>query len=358
MYSDELQDVAKADDDLFPAFLFNPIYNDFGDLYYEKSFVNSELEASVKKLRRRYSDYFEWVEAMEIYQSYMEGLIEKYGGMKTIQNIVEDDMDIEFIPAEPKLKRTRRNKRFIRDGVVPSKIITEYVPETPEELLAIARQTTPDDDTDLSPSDSLEPIPKHIRKSLKAMGHDMDRKNRRQNLYRSTGSNAGTDFIVDFLNKAKTGDYSMSSSTHNENWSLVEEIEEDDRLELIPPELREYENPGGSMIYNGKLVDHRQVQQIEIYKILAREGYDIYGGIGKGMDKKSIKMIRNEIGDDTPLTKKEMKKMKKRSKKEQRMIEKRRDNDRILSDTLLHNKFNLADDGNNLTLRLRDLYRD
>ena len=76
------------------------------------------------------------------------------------------------------------------------------------------------------------------------------------------------------------------------------------------------------------------------------------------MNKQSVKMIRSHIGDTEPASKKELKKIKKRAKKEREMIEKRRDNNRLLEKTLLGNKFSLDDKDGQLNFRLRDVYRD
>ena len=76
------------------------------------------------------------------------------------------------------------------------------------------------------------------------------------------------------------------------------------------------------------------------------------------MDKKAVKLIRSQIGATEPMTKKEMKKMKKKAKKDRERIERRRDSNELLEKTLLGNKFSFREDGDTLSFRLRDVYRD
>ena len=78
------------------------------------------------------------------------------------------------------------------------------------------------------------------------------------------------------------------------------------------------------------------------------------------MDKKTVKLIRSRVGleDDTRyMTKKELRNYKKRMKQERKRMEKRRDNDRILSETLLANKIDIGRSGDSMNLRLSDLLR-
>ena len=359
MYEDELGFVKEADDDLFPDFLFNPLFNDFDDNYYQKSMAKDELTTSIKKLRRRYNDFFEYVEAMELYNEYMDMLTEKYGSMKTIKNALKVDAMPDPVPAKPKLKNTRKNRQFLRAGIVPSQQMNVN-PLSNEEILAIARQAFPNAMGDgISDSDRNQRIPKDLRKRFSKMADDIAGRNRKQNLYRSTGTNAGTDFIVEYLNQAKRGKYDSNGKYVGEkSMSISEIMKENDRIANTPPEFIDDEFGGKSTIYNGRYVDRREQQKLEIYKELYSQGIDVIGNFGKHMNKQAIKMVRSHIGATEPASKKELKKIKKRSKKERELIERRRDNDKLLSDTLLGNKFSFSSNDNNLSFRLKDIYRD
>lgn len=358
-YEKELDFVKEAKDDIFPDFIFAPLFNDFGDSYYQNSFVEDELVASVKKLRRRYSDFFDYIDAMEIYREYMDKLKEKYGGMRVIKNALKVDAMPDPVPAEPKLKNTRRNKQFLRADIIPSRQI-DVMKLPQEEMLAIARQVFPNQmGEDIESVAPTQDIPKDMKKRLRKMSREMAGRNRRHNMYRSVGNNSGTDFIIEYLNQAKHGMFNSSGKyTGEDNESVAQILKENERIANAPPEFLEDELASQTEIVNGRLVRRKDYQKLEIYKELYGEGIDVIGNFGRSMNKQSVKMIRSHIGDTEPASKKELKKIKKRAKKEREMIEKRRDNNRLLEKTLLGNKFSLDDKDGHLNFRLRDVYRD
>lgn len=358
-YEESLEHVKNAPDNIFPDFLFNPVFNDFGDNYYQKSFANDELMAGVKKLRRRYGNYFQWAEAMDIYNEYMDKLVDKYGSMRVIKNALHYDMMPDPVPAKPKLKNNRKNRQFLQGGVIPSEKI-EVEPLTRDEQLEIIRAMIPNAMGDgVNEADSKEKLPKEMRKRVARLQQEMAGRHRRQNLYRSTGSNVGTDFIVEYLNQAKRGTYDHSGNyTGEDNMSLAEIVKEQELLDTTREELLEDPAESTTVIKNGRLVNKREEQRMEIYKQLYENGIDVIGAFGSSMSKKAVKMVRSYIGDTEPATKKELKKIRKRARKEQERLVKRRDNDQLLEQTLLGSKFSLSDNGESLSFRLKDVYPD
>lgn len=362
-YADELDFVRESDDNLYPTFLFNPMYNDFGDNYYSQSFVNDELTTKVKRLRRRYNDYFDYLDALDTYDEYMDLLIDKYGSKRVIKNAAEADLLQDPLPAKPKLKNTRKNRQFQRAGSVPSRKI-DIEPVGKEEMIAIARQLFPNQTGEsVTEDDNDKKIPKELKKKLRRIEQQLAGKDRKRNLYRATGINHGTDFIVEYLNQTKRGVYNSSGQKDDANSkSLYDMVKEDERRKYIRDEILEDEEMlDTSEIVNGRLVNRRTHQQMEIYKELAMGGIDVLGNFGKGMTRKAQKMIRSQIGESEPLTKKEMKKIKKRSRKEKERIQRRRDSNRLLEQTLLGNKLDKFDFNSNdksLSFRLKDIYRD
>ena len=360
LYEDELTFVREAPDNMFPDFLFNPVFNDFDDDYYQRSFVTDSLSADIMRLRRRYTDYFEYMNALTIYDEYMEKVIAENGGVRAVKNGIKmGTLDIP-IPAKPKLKNTKRNRQYMRSGVVPSE--KADVPElSDEEMLAIARRTFPNHmGEDIDESLEHKKLPKDLQKRLHKMTSQIAAKDRRRNMYRSADSNAGTDFIVEYLNQAKRGYYDRSGDyTGGEyaSMSLYEIMQEEERIRKTPPELLEEEG-NTTTIVNGRLVYRKEQEKIELYKYLFSQGFDVVGKFSRNMNKKALKMIRAEIGDTEPASKKEMKKIRKRTRKEREEIEKRRDANKLFQDTLLGNKFSFTDNGSNLSFKLKDIYRD
>ena len=359
-YEKELTFVKESDDNLYPDFLFNPLFNDFDDDYYQRSFADDELSSMVKKLRRRYANFFDWADAMDIYNEYMDKLVEKYGSMRVIENSLKAGLLEDDLPAKPRLKNTKKNRQFSKTGVIPSRKLNFSDPSK-DEMLVIARQAFPNQyGEDISEEDMFKKLPKKLRKEVREMQLELAGAERKRNLYRSVGNNSGTDFIVEYLNQAKRGIYDSSGNYKNEfdNMSLIEMVEEDEKRALIPEEILEYSEYDPTEIVGSRLVKRSENMRLEIYKELYQEGIDIFGHFGKKMDKKSVKLIRSHVGATEPMTKKEMKKLKKKTKRERRNVERRRDSNELLERTLLGNKVSFREEGNTLSFRLRDLYRD
>jgi len=356
-YSDELVEIGGANDSVFPPFLFTPLFNDFEDNYYKKSIVDDTLSINVRGLRRKYSNFFDYCDALTIYNEFMEKLVDKYGSMSIIKNGLKVGLLEEAVPPKPKLKNTRRNREFLRAKTIPSRPIrTESLSE--DEYVDMARSAFPNQfGENIDEAAMFTKLDPKTRKLVKRMQEKLAGSERRKNLYRTTGNNNGADFIVEYLNQATKGYYD-ESGVHKEH-SLLEIIAEEEKYAMLPPELVDAQLTGNkSKIVNGRLVRSDEYAQIEIMKELYSVGIDVLGNLSKSMNKQSIKMIRSSIGDGEPMTKKELRRMKQQHKKDQQMIERRRDSDRTLERALLNNKFDFAKNGENLSFRMKDLYRE
>lgn len=114
---------------------FEPKIQDFGDDYHqpiefeERLRKDRSLLGRVKKLKRRYRNYFEYLNAMEVYSEYVDFLIDKYGGVKEFErSYLLGDME-DYLPYKPELRMTRVNKQLIKLGVRnDNKIWTEPEP--------------------------------------------------------------------------------------------------------------------------------------------------------------------------------------------------------------------------------------
>lgn len=357
-YADELNFVAEAEDDKFPKFLFTPIYNDFDDNYYKQSIADDTLSVSARGLRRKYSNFFDYCDAISIYNEYMDALLNKYGSMSIIKNGLRLGYLDEAIPPKPKLKNTKRNREFLRAGAVPSRpFLTE--PISADAYIELARMNFPNSfGEDIKEEDRFVKLSKHTKRILNRTQERISGADRRHNLYKNNSVDNGTDFIVEYLNQATKGYYDgnvLSSSGD----SILDIIKDEEKYSALPPELVDAElNGNKTIVYNGRIVKAQDVAQIEIMKQLYSIGIDVLGNFGKSMNKNAVKMMRSSIGDAEPMTKKDLKKYKKKVKKSNEIISNRRDSDKILERTLLNNKVDFTSGGNTLNFRLRDLYRD
>lgn len=102
---------------------FEPKFNDFGDDYNKPDIeiqgdkLFKEAASAVKRLKRRYRNYYEYIRAMDIYIDYCNLLVEKHGGLEEIKlKFTLGEID-DYIPAKPELKKTKQNKRLLSMGV-------------------------------------------------------------------------------------------------------------------------------------------------------------------------------------------------------------------------------------------------
>lgn len=358
MFEGDLEKIANAPDELFPDFLFSPLFNDFDDHYYERAMsMNPKIQA-VMNLRRKYSNYFDYLDALNIYEAYIDEMIEKYGSKGLYISSVELGLCEDIIPIKPKLKNKRVNREFLRSGIIPSRKM--YDPEV--DFVALAREIFPGANGDnVDERDSEAPPDKKTAKILKRVSEQIAGRNRRKNLYSSLGHNHGSELIVEFLNAASSGYYDkgVTSFRNGRKETVSELIREERKEELIPVELRGLDTAPKSIIQNGILVNAQESAQIELLKELYNIGIDLTGN-SRSMSKKAIKMVRRELGiyETGPMTPKQLRKYKKRMKREQEKLDKRRDYDQMLNETLLKNKISASRNGSSLSLRLRDIYSD
>ena len=357
-YLEDLRRVADADDDYFPDFLFNFLSNDFGDNYYQRGIAETPLLADAKKIRRKYSDFFDYIDAMEIYDQYMDMLAEKYGSKKIVKHSAKEGYLEEYVPPKPRLKNTRKNRQLAANGIIPSRRVVDM--PTPETLNDIAREAMPNENGEiLTYEDFNKKMPKKYKKLFDDAYAKAASNERRKNMYRAiSGTNAEIDFIINFINNANDGRYSSTYSSQSTDDRPISEILVENETENdIPPELLDsYLAPNTKILRNSRLVGREEEEQVEVLTKLYEMGVDVFNSYGKNMSKTSVKMIRSAVGGG-PLTKKEKKKAKKLAKKEEKRMANRRNNDALLERTLLGNRFKFDANGNTMSLRLSDLVK-
>lgn len=363
-YVDELKHIAEADDSIFPDFLWNPIMNDFEDNYFQESIIQEDEYASgayqARKIRKKYNNYFEYIEAMTIYDEYMDKLLNKYGSFRVIRNLLKDGSLPDFVPQKPYLKDKKRNRRLLESGVVPSVKNESY----DIDLLAVMREVMPNTfGEDMDESDRFKPLSKHDQKIANKITSRLNAKNRVATLYRDS-SGGGTDFVIEHLNALQNGEKYDSRGRYGEveYVSYTDALNEEAMEKYIPEELlEEMYDTNYTTIVGGKTLSSQELKRRELYQELAREGYDVTGSFTRNMSRKAAKMVRSAVGEYEPMTDKDIKKYKKRQRKEasrqREMMQRRVDTDKMLERTLLGNKMNLNHDNGNINIRLSDMYR-
>lgn len=357
-YKDELQFVAEADDSIFPDFLFEPMFNDHEDKYFEIGISEDPLVKKARSLRKKYSNYFDYLDALHVYYEYIDLLIDKYGSWSVVKNTYKVGLLEDVLPSKPRLKKSRRNKEYLQSGILPSRKIIEE--DTSEDFIEASRYAMPDKTgKDVDETLEFNKIDKKTRKMLRKSIERIRGTSRRKNLYSNANNNNGADFIIEYLNQASKGYYDNIGKRKEP--SVVELYKEDLRLRDIPEEIIESEMLANTQKYvGGRMIRGKDFEQIEIAKDFYSSGIDIFGNMSKPMNKNAVKMLRQSIGamDSKPMTKKELKKLKKKQKKEKERLNRQIDNDKTLSNILLNNKFGFEKSGSTLNFRLKDLYDD
>lgn len=108
--------------------MYEPRIRDFDDDYHlpdPEEVVEFSLLAQVKKIRRRYNNWFDYVDACNLYDEYMAELIDSYGGMKKFKLAALMGVVREYIPNYPELKKTRRNRFFVKHRMSRESMVGE-----------------------------------------------------------------------------------------------------------------------------------------------------------------------------------------------------------------------------------------
>lgn len=95
---------------------------DFGDNYHKTDDQpSSDLEALVRKIRRRYSDYQDYIYALSNYNEYMNFLYKKYGNEAIFEIMYESGIIEDFVPPKPQMKNNSFNRFLLKNKVMISK---------------------------------------------------------------------------------------------------------------------------------------------------------------------------------------------------------------------------------------------
>lgn len=92
---------------------FEPKIRDFGDEYHlpdVEDLVSDDIMTRVKKIRRRYQNWYDYTDACQLYDQYMEDLFDKYGGKNGFKIAFLLGKVREYIPNYPELRKNKKNR--------------------------------------------------------------------------------------------------------------------------------------------------------------------------------------------------------------------------------------------------------
>lgn len=356
----------NAPNDRFPEFLFEPMVNEFeSDNYIERAvYEDNELTQSVKMLRRKYNNIYDYYDALDVYRNYKEYLSDKYGNWKIAKNGILDGVLPDYLPAKPKLKNNKKNRILLEAKILPSRkdedIAISYY-DLDDTINKMFPQTSDDID------DTVVYKFKTNKKLQKAIDREMgvrDKKYRKAHIYNTSGASDALDAIINFMNNRGNLSSYDESGKHVELDSVSAYQKEMHRDDFVDPALlearMESEFDNRSYISNGTLRNKAYENQMQILEVMMKNGVDITDIASRSMDKRAVRMLKSKIDNSTdhPLSRKEIRKMNKKKRKEYQKNLKKMTKEAELRELLLKNKMPFSRDPGTLSFKLSDLWDD
>lgn len=316
--------IGCADDDGFPPFLFDIVYGvDEDDPYYNQTKI--EVPKEVLKLKRKYVDFHEWLDALDIYHDYLEILAEKYGSVSIVMETYNAGEVEEYIPTEPKLKPTKINKQYLRAGIMPPK----KVPKPPMKIdfVNLVERMFPIEGEIEDINDAPELIvapPKRVRKQFDAAIRRIAGEYRQENInavMRTNDKERTVSMLNTILDNMQRDRYDKNRKykTANSFTEFLEHYMED--LDADPDfESDEITDRYVNTISSGHIIATKQAKDSEILKIFYQHGIDFMGG---KKTNEAIRIAREAVGydmDERHMSKKELKKYKKKMEKRNEIL--------------------------------------
>lgn len=334
----EMEHVGSADDDGFPEFLFDVIYGvDESDRYYSIA-TEGEIPKQILEMKRKYMDINEWIRALDDYEAYLEKLGDKYGGVDIVLESYNSGSLEEYLPAKPKLKPTKKNKQYLKAGIIPTPDYDLGV-EVDHRELAEAMFPYDPERGDLDTEDMYLPVPKKIKNMLNRSSRRVLGEKRAENIYASS-QNDGADLLKQLIDSYTHGEFNLVESKS----SYADQIADTIDAQYRDPDIEDFDlTSRESYISNGHAISKREEEEKQILTEMYALGIDFIGGKSSSH---VVKLARKAVGygDSGPMTKKQMKKYKKRNKAERRMLERRNVTDPALATLLQSNRRRYSSD--------------
>ena len=302
--------------------MYEPRVRDFGDDYHlpdPEELVESSLLAQVKKIRRRYNNWFDFVDACNLYDTYMEELIDSYGGMKQFKLACLMGVVREYIPNYPELKKTKKNRFFVKHRMSRESMVGEpsFESSTVNDLIVPA-ETTAKIKVKLVDAKDVNDIYNTSRSrdwgsaELAAVANELDTldawwRNRHDRINRMKGSKKKKKKLRAALNRKQLR-ISMNYR------SLTDMINIHDKR--VRDKFMNKDNSAKTVIgYKGRMISSGEVETTEVLSKLKAIGVKL-----NHLSKSQTKLIRNTSDKKKKkLSKKDKKKLRKKEKKNKKL---------------------------------------
>lgn len=243
----------------------------FNDNYHrDNDDITVEDEQEVRGLRRRYPQYTDWVEAINIYNDYMKKLYAKYVSKEVFDVLYKSGKITEYVPPEPKIKPSALNKSLKKNQIMlsPKSKTNEYITDVTgfsiQELLAMTN-------TSFDPNEVIDIKRLNKDKASKELLKMFDQANSNKNFAKNRDKamlNGGIDFINEYFEtKSK-----MDKDKYHEE---TEEASLQDLLDDNFVTEEDLQNATDEMTwYNGMMVRKSALEEDMIYRKLNDMGWD------------------------------------------------------------------------------------
>lgn len=361
--------IKKAPIESFPEFLWEPAQNDFSDDVYvdHHQYIDmgigrieaengSEIMNAVGKLKNRYKNYFDYIDALAVWERYRNFIEDTYGDFEYFGYLFENGVTSYQFKRKPKLKNAKKNRHLLEIDVPISRI-------NPNDSLSITEiaelcNEMPDQ---IEIYDDYYEYVTYLSEYNKKEEKRMQREDRIKNCRRVTTSGlpeigAITNYLT---NDSKAEAFKYGA---NRDRPLSEDIEAFHEYDGLEEDLKRdamgLRNTVSLDTISGIYVTKTRTQdEIDVYTTLAANGYDVSGLMtNTSMDRTAMKLISESVSkyDDSFTSKKAKKMRKKRAKNEKKLIEALTANESVRK-IMTKNRVTFDTDENMLSFTLKDI---
>ena len=328
-----------------PDWNYQVLKNNFDDNYWIRGVedVCPEAFSALSNLNKKYNSYAAWVDACRIYDQYIEELYDYYGGEIIVKAYFKKYGEYQNgVVERPKLLMKKKTQRLIKsiqeNGIEPSRYGEYSEVLDIEEIDEIISNSNGNVTVDDAAQEIDFKVTKINKKAGKVIEESLDKSeafSRVKHVY--TTRNAPTYDIISAFYDFQDTQSVDTSNIANMSMAEIGDLFDLEEREANEPWKKKYKSDDYVYKYN-RIVDSKLQQTIEVAKVFAELGiHPLSKRAKKNMSDFEIKMIRSEIGDMGPLSKKEIKAAKKQVKKYQKQrddFSKRKDSDSALGEFL------------------------
>ena len=364
-----MRKIHKSPNENFPDFLWEPVQNDFSDEYsidnhiyidmgLGKIEVNNggEIMDSIRDLKNRYKDYFEYIDALDRWKQYYNFIEDTYGNFDFFADMAINGGTTIPFKRKPKLKNAKKNKYLLEINVPISRIDREDG-LTDDQIKELGDELPDQIEIYEDYYEYITLLADFNKKEEKRL----QRENRIRN-YRKTSS-VGTpdsDAFMAYINgEVSSSNYGASINRR----PLSDDIEAFHEYDGLDEDLKKdamglRNKPVMDMSYGVLMETGQTKDEIEVYTELAKAGYEVGIMMKKSnMDRKAVKMITRSVGIEDDVSPKKAKKLKKKRMKEERKLYESLSANESVRNILTKNRVSFNAEDSMLSFTLKDIMK-